>query len=155
MFLENHHSCLLEVNDFAMSLTYSSYLPYADPHTKPHNEREDLTDQIDDATQSLNVFRSSLIKKPNLLEAVDSLISFLFDLQAANFQDTNEDLLEPLREMMFWIPTKFIPILNDDPLVMALMGYLHAVALIVEHVTHEKEAMFRSLNIAPIEAFYE
>lgn len=155
MFQENHRSCLLEINDFDMSLTYSSNLSYPVPHPKSDSEQDDIADQIDDATQSLNIFRSSLINKPELLEAVDRLISFLFDLQAAKFRDSNEDLLEPLREMMFWFSTKFIPILNDDPLVMVLMSYLHAVALIVEPVAHKKEAMFRSLNIAPIEAFYE
>jgi hypothetical protein len=57
--------------------------------------------------------------------------------------------------MLFWFPTRFIPILNTSLAVMILMAHLHAIALFFGPVDDPNSVLFRSLNVVPIEAFYE
>jgi hypothetical protein len=57
--------------------------------------------------------------------------------------------------MLFFFPAKFIPMISSDPLVMLVMAYLHAVALLVQPAPDIDLEYFRDLNIRPIESFYE
>lgn len=110
------------------------------------------------ALGSLKELRHFVEKKPYLSEVVDQLMDFVEDYRAvppsANLQ-LRRDRLQPLRDMLFWVPMKFIPILGTDPAVLLVNSYVHAIALVVEPVKSANSAFFRGLNAPPISAFYE
>jgi hypothetical protein len=114
---------------------------------------------IEYVLHALTKFRASLIEQPDISNAVGDLIIFVTNLGSFEFTAdpmTRSERLKPLREMLFWMLTKFIPRLRTDPAVMLFMAHMHALALIVEaEYDNPNASYFRSLNVAPIEAFHE
>jgi hypothetical protein len=107
---------------------------------------------------SLITLRGCLVAAPELAKAVEELIVYLQsvnDAERCARIKTRADLLRPLRDMLFWLPSRFIPTLHAGPYVMLLMAHLHAVALLVDPVRDSDSAYFRRLNVAPIQAFHE
>jgi hypothetical protein len=95
---------------------------------------------------------------PDLLEAIDVLIvymEYVQDIESLVRLQTRANLLAALRSMLFWFPNQLLSIVHASPHVMLLMAHLHAVALLLEAVQDKESALFRRLNVAPIQAFHE
>lgn len=108
--------------------------------------------------RSLGQLRESVPEPPDLLEAIDELImyvEYLLEVEISDVTPTRAELLAPLRSMLFWLPSRFIPILHAGPNVMLMMAHMHAVALLVSPVQDNESAFFRRLNVAPIQAFHD
>ena len=123
------------------------------PH--PTVAREELLEHAKESLKKLQVFAESAL---DISGAIADLMAVIKNLQSTT-QDNNAQTrlqrTQPLRDLLFWLPTKFGPILNTHPAIMLLMAHLHAVALFIEPVTNADSAYFRSLNVGPIEAFHE
>jgi hypothetical protein len=113
---------------------------------------------IDEALRSLVSLQAYVAEFPPVSGAIDELVSFLKDMKdPLDPSDTilRSKRLKPLRDMLFWFPSRYLPNLNAHPSVMLLMAHMHAIALFIEPVTDDDSAHFRSVNAAPIQAFYE
>jgi hypothetical protein len=108
--------------------------------------------------QSLTDLQHFVTEFPQIASAVSKLANFLESMKdpiTSGNTIARHQRLEPLREMLFWFPSLYIPNLSVHPSVMLLMAHLHAVARFIDPVTDGNSADFRSLNIAPIQAFHE
>ncbi|KAG9240343.1 hypothetical protein BJ878DRAFT_526633 [Calycina marina] len=105
---------------------------------------------------SLESLRDSITGLPALLDAIDSLVT-LHNAQS-EIQDNSHlqpESLKPLKLMLFRLPIQFIPIINTHPAIMLFMAHLHVVVLFIQPLADQNHAGFYSLNVAPIQAFYE
>jgi len=135
-------------NAFSTSAPTAALLSYTIPREA----------QIDEALQSLVDLRILSAKLPWLFSAINELYTFLESMKdISDFEDSHRRSarLQPLKAMLFWFPNRFIHSLNTHPAVMILMAHLHATALFIDPVSDNKSANFRSINAAPIQAFYE
>ena len=116
-------------------------------------------DLLDDALDSLHRLKDLCINKPDVSSAVSSLITFVQDYKSSGphppASPSSQYLLQPLVDLLFWIPTKFIHRVHLEPQVMLLTAHLHALPLIIDPITTPESAYFRSVNVGPIVSFYE
>ena len=105
-----------------------------------------------DAVLSLQKLSSFVAQTSDLLSAVGGLTDLVERIQ---FNSPLFDVLRPLRDMLFFFPAKFIPMLETYPEVMLLMAHLHAIALFAEPAPNVDLAYFQNINIAPIQTFYD
>ena len=105
-----------------------------------------------DAVLSLQRLSSFVAQTSDLLSAVGDLTDLVERIQ---FNTPLFDVLRPLRDMLFFFPAKFIPMLETYPEVMLLMAHLHAIALFAEPAPNVDLAYFQNINIAPIQTFYD
>lgn len=113
---------------------------------------------LQEGLESLQALREYIAEPQDLLTAIDELIAYLeyvLEVEISDALTTGAELLAPLRSMLFWLPSKFIPILHSGPHVMLMMANMHALALLVNPVQDNESAFFRRLNVAPIQAFHE
>ena len=111
-----------------------------------------------ESLRSLTDLQHFVTEFPQIASAVNELANFLESMKdpiTSGNSIPRHQRLKPLREMLFWFPSLYIPNLSDHPSVMLLMAHLHAVALFIDPVTDGNSADFRRLNIAPIQAFHE
>lgn len=124
----------------------------------PSQEVSATDSLLAEGLDSLITLWGCLEAAPELAKAVEELIVYLQSVNDAERSaciKTRADLLRPLRDMLFWLPSRFIPTLHAGPYVMQLMAHLHAVALLIDPVRDSDSAYFRRLNVAPIQAFHE
>lgn len=116
-------------------------------------------DLLDDALDSLHLLKDLCINKLDVSSAVSSLITFVQDYQSSRphspASPSSHYLVQPLVDLLFWIPTKFIHRVHLEPQVMLLLAHLHALPLIMDPITTPESAYFRSVNVGPIVSFYE
>jgi hypothetical protein len=108
--------------------------------------------------QALTDLQPFVVEFPQIASAVSELAKFLESMKdpiSSGKTIPRHQRLKPLREMLFWFPSLYIPSLSTHPSVMLLMAHLHAVALFIDPVTDGTSADFRRLNVAPIQAFRE
>jgi hypothetical protein len=111
-----------------------------------------------ESLQALTDLQLFVVEYPQIASAVNELANFLESMKdpiTPGNTIPRHRRLKPLREMLFWFPSLYIPSLSAHPSVMLLMAHLHAVALFIDPVTDGNSADFRSLNVAPIQAFHE
>ena len=124
----------------------------------PGDEIDNIYPLLGQGLESLRKYQSTVLGPPELLEAINQMITYLeFARVAKNFDPplTRDELLDPLRSMMFWLPVRFIPSLHAGPNVMLIMAHVHAIALLIDPVQDNESAFFRRLNVAPIQSFHE
>jgi hypothetical protein len=111
-----------------------------------------------ESLQALTDLQPFVVEFPQISSALSELANFLEsmkDLITSGNTIPRHQRLKPLREMLFWFPSLYISNISVHPSVMLLMAHLHAVALFIDPVTDGNSADFRSLNVAPIQAFHE
>ena len=122
---------------------------------QPLFSRDTLIEHAKDSLKRLQAFAEIAV---DISSPIAELVTVIENIQNAPQDISPQTRLErtrPLRNLLFWFPTRFVPILNTHPAIMLLMAHTHAVALFIEPVTNAESAYFRSLNIGPIEAFCE
>ena len=93
------------------------------------------------------------------LEAFYLLLATVKDLQKAPPIRTaaqRHRLLVPLRSMMLWLPTRFLPRMKRDPGKLLLMAYIYGISLILSPIfANLGAAYFRYMSVAPVQAIYD
>jgi hypothetical protein len=153
MVAQNHQSCLSDYirGNSEQMRSAKRYKPRNAPQKLYQNPvMRDLL--VANALQALKELDNFLARNEEMSTAVAGLIAFVESIQS---RTPCGNVLRPLRNMLFFFPAKFIPMISSDPLVMLVMAYLHAVALLVQPAPDIDLEYFRNLNIRPIESFYE
>ena len=95
---------------------------------------------------------------PGLTTGVNELTTLLHTVQDPEYLvrfKTQSERLKPLKDMLYWFPSRFLPKLNSHPSVMILMVHLCACALFLEPVEDSDSAYFRRMNASPIRSSHE
>lgn len=122
-----------------------------------HEDIDNNQHLLQQALESLQNIRELSVEPEGLSAAIDQLISYVEYILSvdAHTIETQAGILDPLRSMLFWLPSRFIPVLHEGPNVMLMMAHMHTLALLVKPVQDNESAFFRRLNVAPIQAFHE
>jgi hypothetical protein len=129
-----------------------SPVPNARTLTQPR--RQDL-EALQRAYGQLQYVQSALEDAKEDTKAIVQLMHFVRGIRKVTpIQSAAErfEMLNPLREWLFWLPVMFLQQARDNPYALVTLAYYYTVALVVEPIFPEVgAAYFGSLSLGPIE----
>ncbi|KIW94264.1 uncharacterized protein Z519_05580 [Cladophialophora bantiana CBS 173.52] len=128
------------------------------PHTQTSIPHEDLR-RIEQITTALHNLRLRLSTNEELQEHAGRLVDYLQDLQrdlSTQAPDKAFSRLQPLRDMIFWLPPQVLRGTDTDLAALALLSHLYASALAVEPLFPDIGGGYLgSMSLFPLEKLHD
>ncbi|OAP65011.1 hypothetical protein AYL99_00983 [Fonsecaea erecta] len=128
------------------------------PHAQVSIPHEDLR-RIEQITTALHNLRLRLLTNEELQEHTGQLIDYLQELQRALPIQGPENVfsrLQPLRDLIFWLPSSVLRVNDSDLGPLALLSHLYASALAVEPLFPDiGGAYLGSMSLGPLETIHD
>lgn len=128
------------------------------PHAQVSIPHEDIR-RVEQITTALHNLQLRLTNSDELVENAGHLVDYLNELQSdLQFQTPEQTFprLQPLRDLIFWLPPAILRSGESDLAALTLLAHLYATALAIEQLFPDiGGAYLGSMSVLPLECINE